>query len=80
MVLYPVPIRDFSMGEPRSSLPSSLLLRKAISRRGLAGFFNRDKRKAYWRLLAKKRRRAAARLRHGDEGGPADRGSSVRRS
>ncbi len=58
VAVFPVPVRDFAMGEKISSLPTSVLARKAVTRRGLAGLLKADHRRAYRRIVAKKWRRA----------------------
>jgi alpha/beta superfamily hydrolase len=75
VAVFPVPVRDFAMGEKVSSLPTSVLMRKAASPHVVAGLFRAKNRQAYRRILTKRRQRSrAARA----EGGPApDRSTRV---
>jgi alpha/beta superfamily hydrolase len=68
VAVFPVPVRDFAMGEKVSSLPTSVLLRKAASPRVLAGMFKTRNRQAYRRIVVKRRQRSR---RARAEGAPA---------
>jgi alpha/beta superfamily hydrolase len=63
VALFPLPVRDFAMGDKMASLPLSVLARKALRPRTLAGWFRSARRRSYRRLLSKKWRRARARRR-----------------
>jgi alpha/beta superfamily hydrolase len=64
VALFPLPMRDHAMGDKMSSLPTSVLARKAASPHVLVGLFDAKRRRSYRRVLAKKRQRAAFLRRH----------------
>jgi alpha/beta superfamily hydrolase len=65
---FPVPVRDFAMGDRIASLPTSMLARKALRPHVLLGLFRAEHRRAYLRVLSRKWRRWQRRH---DEGRPA---------
>lgn len=61
VALFGSPVRDFQSGYGLATLPPSWYLRKAASRRALAGLFDPRKRQVYVRLMQKKVKRALGR-------------------
>ena len=61
LALVPPPVRDWAMGEQYVSYPISWYARRALRRRALARLLDRDHRKAYLALAARKLRHALGR-------------------
>jgi len=77
MVLFEPPVRDIEKGQVTASLPASQFVRRAFTKRVLAGLRDADRRRRYQRHLAVKARRLLHRSRHPDKA-RADRGFEAR--
>jgi len=77
MVLFEPPVRDIEKGQVTASLPGSQFVRRAFTKRVLAGLRDPDRRKRYQRHVVVKARRLLHRSRRPDQA-RADRGFEAR--
>jgi pimeloyl-ACP methyl ester carboxylesterase len=76
VALWGSPLRDLEWGKRLESLPTTTYVRKAMTRRGLAGWADPTRRRMYRALIARRAHRVLRRSRGAGGGGAAARAST----